>query len=445
MTWLNPVALLGLLALGVPILVHLFGRRVAKRQRFPSLRLLQLVSTTPTARSQPSDILLLLVRCGVVTIAALALAQPRWTTAGRNRQSAVPVRVVIVDTSASMKRLTSDQRTALEHARETGQALLDSAREGMVVQAQHPGANVAGAASWLETRSGMREVVVISDFQRGAVSDGDFAPVPAGVGISLRKIAIPASGDPVDVRDSTVALRIDPATDDVDATWQARPRDSVTLPVTVLASPDDEVATRASITAAGSLFPGAASGHSIALVFPGYPGATELAGQVEPLRQPWQGDFLLSLRRHDLFRNSTNTVPACAKSGGVPLRNGQGVIVATLGAGRSGSAYDLLVFSCAEAGSLAGTALLAAAVAATGQDAPFPELEPTSIPDETLRQWERPPTEAAPRGREETSPDGRWLWLLALALLVVEEWLRRRSPRRDPSAMAGMERQERVA
>jgi hypothetical protein len=38
MTWINPLALFGLLALIVPILVHLFGRRVAKRQRFPSLR-----------------------------------------------------------------------------------------------------------------------------------------------------------------------------------------------------------------------------------------------------------------------------------------------------------------------------------------------------------------------------------------------------------------------
>ena len=77
MTWLNPIALVGLLAVAVQILVHLFGRRVAKRQRFPSLRLLHLASTTPVTRSQPSDLLLLLVRCAIVVAAALALAQPR--------------------------------------------------------------------------------------------------------------------------------------------------------------------------------------------------------------------------------------------------------------------------------------------------------------------------------------------------------------------------------
>jgi hypothetical protein len=445
MTWLNPLALVGLLALAVPILVHLFGRRVARRQRFPSLRLLQLASTTPTTRSQPSDILLLLLRCAVVAAAVLALAQPRWTTPGRSRQSLAPARAVVVDTSASTARLTSDGRSALEHAQGMARALLDSSREGMLVQTNRPGANIAGAASWLGTRSGMREVVVISDFQRGAVSDGDLAAVPLGVGIRLQKVLATARLDPMGTGDSAITVRIDPATDDVDVTWQAPVSDSAALPVTVFSAPDDEGAARASIAVAGRLYPRTASTHAIAFVFPGYPGTAALASQLEPLRQPWQGDFLLGLNRHPLFRDNTDAAEPrpCSQNGALPLRNAQGVPVATLGSLKGGSAHGLVVFSCVEAGSLAGTALLAAVVGTAAQVAPFPELEPTTVPDETLRQWERPATETEPRGQDETSPDGRWLWLLALGLLVAEEWFRRKRPSRTTAVQ--IERQERVA
>ena len=445
MTWLNPLALVGLLALAVPILVHLFGRRVARRQRFPSLRLLQLASATPTTSSQPSDILLLMLRCTVVAAAALALAQPRWTTPGRSRQSLTPARVVVVDTSASTTRLTSDGRSVLQQAQSMARALLDSSREGMLVQTNRPGANIAGAASWLGTRSGMREVVVISDFQRGAVSDGDLAAVPLGVGIRLRKVVTSARLDPMNTGDSAITVRIDPATDDVDVTWQAPVSDSVALPVTVFSAPDDEVAARASIAAATRLYPRTNSTHAIAFVFPGYPGTAALANQLEPLRQPWQGDFLLALNRHPLFRDNTSAAapPPCTLNGALSLRNAQGLPVATLGSLKSGSAHELVVFSCVEAGSLAGTALLAAVAGAAGQASPLPELDPTTVPDETLRQWERPATDMAPRGQDETSPDGRWLWLLALGLLVAEEWFRRKRPSR--AAAVRIERQERVA
>ena len=443
MTWLNPLALVGLLSLAVPILVHLFGRRVARRQRFPSLRLLQLVAATPTTRSQPSDILLLVLRCAVVAAAALALAQPRWTTPGRNRQSLTPARVVVVDTSSSMMGLTSEGRPAVESARELGRALLDSARDGMVLETNRPGANLSGAASWLATRSGAREVVVFSDFQRGAVNDGDLAAVPRGVGIVLRKVVTTTRA--ADTGDSGVVARIDPVTDDVDVTWQTPAADSATFPVTVLSAPEDDAAVRASIAAARQLFPRVTSGHSIAVVFPGFPGAAELAKQIEPLREPWQGDFLLGLTRHELFRDHTRAtdVRPCRQDGAVPLHNAQGVPVAALGA-MNGSSYDVVVFSCAEAGSLAGTALLTAVVATGDPEAPFHEMEPTTVPDETLRLWERPATDVVPRGQDETSPDGRWLWLVALGLLLVEEWLRRKRPRRV-SATAMHERQQRVA
>lgn len=445
MTWLNPLAFAGLLALAVPVLVHLFGRRVARRQRFPSLRLLHLVSITPTTKSQPSDILLLAVRCGVIAAAALALAQPRWSTAERRRENQSPVRAVIVDTSASMRRLTSDGRPVLAHALEMGQALLDSARAGMVVQTSRPGENIAAAASWLDTRSGMREVVVISDFQRGAVSDGDLAAVRPGVGVDFRKITSATQADSTIVGDSALAVRVDPATDDIEATWRRVESDSAIISVTALTTPADADLARASVAAAERLYPRRAPGHVIGVVFPGYSGATTLAGQLEPLRQAWQGDFLLALTRHQLFRVNTGSIDLrpCAHDGAVPLRNGNSAIVAALGSGPPGSRHELLIFSCVGAGTVAGTALLAATMDASRLDTRFDEMEPTSMPDETLRQWERPPLNVGPRGRDDTSPDGRWLWLLALLLLGAEEGLRRAKPR--PAGATVQERGERVA
>ena len=129
MTWLNPAAFVGLIAIAIPILVHLFGRRIAKRQRFPSLRLLLDARATPATRSRPSDLLLLILRCAVILAAVLALAQPRWSSSERLRNSSVPIRLILVDTSASMHRLTSDGGIVLERARSLARQVLDSARE----------------------------------------------------------------------------------------------------------------------------------------------------------------------------------------------------------------------------------------------------------------------------------------------------------------------------
>src|SRR5688572_21319460 len=107
MSWLNPAAFLGLFALAIPILVHLFGRRVARRQRFPSLRLLRDARPTPATRSRPSDVLLLVLRCLAIAGAVTALAQPRWSATGARAQ----VRAILVDTSASMRRQTGEGTT----------------------------------------------------------------------------------------------------------------------------------------------------------------------------------------------------------------------------------------------------------------------------------------------------------------------------------------------
>jgi hypothetical protein len=440
MTWMNPTALVGLLAVAVPILVHLFGRRLAKRQRFPSLRLLQLASTTPVTRTQPSDLLLLLVRCAIIAAAALALAQPRWSSPDRAKRLQTPVRVVIVDTSLSMERLTSDGRSAAVHARELGRQMLDSTREGMLVETTRPGANVAAAGSWLEQRSGKRELVVISDFQQGAVSDGDFASLSAGFGITLRKVT-PTSVTRIGT-DSDVVVTLDGQ--ETDARWQSRDADTIGTSLTILASSDSDVRRLTDVVS--QLAPRVKSTHAIAVVFSDYREASQLAARTHPLNQPWQGDLLVALRNDELVRHGTSsaTPRSCASAETAPVRSAGGHLIAGVAAGDTGSQYELVVFSCADAGSSAGAALLAAVARVATAKPEWPETETLVVPDEQLRRWERPPTAVEPRGTDETSPDGRWLWLLALLLLFVEEAIRRRVPRSTTDVVAAG-RRERVA
>jgi hypothetical protein len=451
MSWRNPAAFVGLLALAVPILVHLFGRRTARRTRFPSLRLLRDVRATPATRSRPSDILLLVLRCTVVLAAVLGLAQPVWSNAERDRAARIPVRVILVDTSASMRRLTSDGESALVRARAMGRRLLDSAREGIVIETAHPGASVAGAASWLQARSGLRELVIISDFQVGVIIDGLLASVAPGIGIVLEKVpllaapsgsAIPGTPDGL-----TGVIRLDLQANSTEATWTTLPGDTA-LPVVVLAPAEDRGLVAASIAAVHAITPRiGASSRKVAVVFPRYSARRDLARGATALSSSWQGDLLMTIGRDRLLTavaGSASVTPSC-ESGGVAIaHNAGGEVVATMAGASAATEYAVVVFACVEAGSVAGTTLLASVVAAVQAAPPIQELEPVVVPDETLRSWERPPAEPGPRGMRDTSPDGRWFWLVAIVLLLAEEWLRRRAKRRPASTVTELPH-ERVA
>ena len=437
MTWLEPTALVGLLALAVPIAVHLFGRRVARRQRFPSLRLLRNAQPTPATRSKPSDVLLLVLRCLVLAAAVAALAQPRWSGVGQKR---APARAIVIDTSASMTRLTSDGTQALQQARGIAQRMLDSARNGIVVETDRPGRSVAGASSWLSRSSGRREVVVISDFQAGSIVEGDLATIGAGIGTRMVRVQGTASRE---TRDTVGLIAIDAGPDRTSATWLTSRADS-SLAATVLAAVEDQPAVRASMAAARAMAPGVGRpGRNVRVVFPGYASRKELLARMTSLDSAWQGDLLVALERDELLASSAATariVPSCETSGVTVAHNDRGEPVASMGRASEG----VLVFACVEPGSITGAALIASVEAALGRLPSMRELEPTFVPDEVLRTWERPAIEAPPQGREETSPDGRWLWLLAIAFLVAEEWLRRRVPRPPVPALSEAQR-ERVA
>mgnify|MGYP003108834732 CR=1 FL=1 len=76
MNWLNPIALWGLTALAVPILIHLWSKNKTKEIAFGSIRFLRESSTLQSKKIQLSEIPLLLVRLLILVLVVLLMA--RW-------------------------------------------------------------------------------------------------------------------------------------------------------------------------------------------------------------------------------------------------------------------------------------------------------------------------------------------------------------------------------
>jgi hypothetical protein len=104
-SFLTPFFLLGGLAVALPVLFHLIRRATRQRTRFSSLMFLTQSPPRLTQRSRLEHILLLLLRCAVVCLLALAFARPFFRKAVPDLSPSAAGRlVVLVDTSASMRR-----------------------------------------------------------------------------------------------------------------------------------------------------------------------------------------------------------------------------------------------------------------------------------------------------------------------------------------------------
>lgn len=192
MHWLQPAAFAALGAAILPVVVHLLLRRRASRVLVPSVRFIAATEDSAVRVRRPSDLLLLAVRVAIVASAALALAGPLVITGGRRAAwDASRIRAIVIDRSASV-----DANAASEAARaESRDAAVLRTFEGTRVAAA-----VARAAAWLrETPPGRQEVVLISDFQHGAVGESDLAPVPRSAGIRTVRIGSRVTaGEPID-------------------------------------------------------------------------------------------------------------------------------------------------------------------------------------------------------------------------------------------------------
>ena len=130
MHFLAPSLLLGLLAAGLPWLLHRLGRRRANPVRFAAMQLLLRAERQVSARRRLRDLLLLGVRTAAAAALPLLFARPYaevpsdLPAAAQAPQTAV----IVLDDSASMRRKLGGlaAATAFEEARQRARALVAS-------------------------------------------------------------------------------------------------------------------------------------------------------------------------------------------------------------------------------------------------------------------------------------------------------------------------------
>ena len=228
MTFLHPWAIIvGVLAAGLPIAVHLLTKPRPVRLPLSTLRFLREAIHQRRARHVLRDVLILVLRTLAILLIALAIARPQWGTRSpiSNQQDGDAVRVVAVDVSQSMAA-TDRGIAALERARTSAANFLryhpglktnlllvgaesravfdapsvnfDQLREELAQATVLPervdvrkltetaGKMLAPVSSDDHRR---RELVIISDFQRSGWAKADFSSLPEGTQIQWESVA----------------------------------------------------------------------------------------------------------------------------------------------------------------------------------------------------------------------------------------------------------------
>ena len=393
--WLNPLGLVTLTAIAAPILVHLLLRRRAARTRIPTVRFVPRLSPQSVRLRRPADAWLLLVRAGIISCAALALAAPVLVTDARRAASAERIaRAVIVDTRGDVEAATA----AVVRAERAGSDPSRQEDTRDMPSAMHR------AINWLQqSPPARREIVIVSPFRHGTLTDADVAAVPGEIGLRFIRTEQRLSPEPLRGRvASTGGVRLFEVSLDADATTvHFEPAPAVPFAGLVIqARPEDadavaqlrRVLARVGVADADQT-------HPIVVRFRGgSPYSTPMPGKLE-----------------------TRTAA---------LRLLQDPAIASLPVTVGASGDELRVDADVDAASFEAATIVRSALDARLDPARFAAHEIASIPDASLESWSRgAATPSGEQWRRSDRSDARWLWLTALLLLAVEGFIRESRPR----------------
>ena len=379
MTFLQPWAWLGLIAVAAPIAAHLLARRSARRLAFPTVRFLPAPIQTPISRHRLTDILVLVIRCLILIAAVAALAQPVWPTSDRRQALGDSLaRAIVVDSgvAAAAKPLATELSSGSTVAR--------------VASADVPAQLIGEASTWLAQQAMRRELVLVSDFRTSTLSKADLDRVPADIGIKLVPVHSSARfTGPIELRDGPLML--------TGAGDQAA-----------------ALAARDAAVAHAGRGPGRKD-RPVALLFAGHQERDALLKEAREIDQPWMFDVFRAITQDPLVNS------AALEAGRPVLEN-----VSPLATRINRETHLLLVMAVPPA-----SLMTAAVIRATAQAvAPAQATGNVSLSDDQLKAWERPAGAVAPESTQ--FPDdsgGRWLWLAALMLMIIERVITQRARR----------------
>jgi len=128
MNFLFPTFLIGLAAIAIPIIIHLFNFRRYKKVYFTNVRFLKELKQESDSRSRLKEYLILAMRILAIAFLVLAFAQPFIPGKARVQQGQKAISVY-VDNSFSMES-TNKQGTLLENAKSAATEIVNSFNGG---------------------------------------------------------------------------------------------------------------------------------------------------------------------------------------------------------------------------------------------------------------------------------------------------------------------------
>ena len=130
MNFLNPFFLLGLLAVAIPVIIHLVNLRRPKKVPFSTLAFLEELKKSTIKRIRIKQYLLMALRALAILFLALALARPFLppTLSGSSSSNEPKAIAILIDNSASMSRIGS-QGPLLDQAKGISTTIINNARD----------------------------------------------------------------------------------------------------------------------------------------------------------------------------------------------------------------------------------------------------------------------------------------------------------------------------
>jgi hypothetical protein len=439
----NPTALWALALMAGPVIVHLLRRHRAERVPFPSLRFVRASETAAVRLRLPGDLWLLLVRATAIGLAAFALAEPIVITGSRLAHwDSLTARAVVVDTSDSMRDAVSADLSPARAAEKAASVEATQAAHSIRIDTDDLGEGVRRAAVWLSSAPpARREIVVISDFQRGALDESAVRAIPETIGRRLVKagesaaqrsiegaamLAAPGGvrRSTIDLTADTTTMRVGPVEAGADAGFRA-----------VGEGVGDDAFARLTRVIAAS---GAAAPSKEEPIAIGFGSEAAGASSRSKLSSGWMLATVLGVMSDPVVAGvpSGDVAPLTQGSASPPhavvIRRPDGrPIVSAATAGP-----ELIFVTNAAPDSLFAAALARAALNARVRARSFDEREIAAIDGAVLKSWQRSPAPVgAGEWRNADTTDARWFWLLSLAALGLEQWLRRRPVHRAQEAL----------